>query len=71
MGQKKMPNQPLPADAAIGCRRTGVAWRVKKRWAEPHLSQPRPMHAKWPHATQCSQDAAEYDEDGYFGGARI
>ena len=30
MGQKKMPNQPLPADAAIGCRRTGVAWREKK-----------------------------------------
>ena len=48
----------------------GRSMERKERWAKSHLSQPHPVRTRWPHATQCSNDAAEYDEDGYIGGAR-
>ena len=35
----------------------------------PHISQPRTVRARWPHAAQWSQDAAEYEDDGYIVGA--
>ena len=49
---------------------TPVDKRARKDAFEyPHLSQPRPVRTRWPHAAQWSQDAAEYDEDGYIVGA--